>query len=154
MVDLYYTYSLNILLWKRVRYWSGLEPCHEPNQIVHAYASFDCQASLLPVRDVSDGKQRGHKRGHFEMYLYIFYLFTLSYNVCRVRPSDHINEPQLRSFLCLKSRSYLPFSVERCVFSVVIRMLTVSTEPTDKKYVCNNVLNVHIVASIIATMCS
>lgn len=72
----------------------------------------------------------------------------------RVRPSDHINEPQLRSFLCLKSRSYLPFSVERCVFSVVIRMLTVSTEPTDKKYVCNNVLNVHIVASIIATMCS
>lgn len=57
-------------------------------------------------------------------------------------------------FLFLKSRSYLPFSVERCVFSVVIRMLTVSTEPTDKKYVCNNVLNVHIVASIIATMCS
>lgn len=74
----------------------------------------------------------------------------------RVRPShqDHVNGPQLRSFLCLKSRSYLPFSVERCVFSVVIRMLTVSTEPTDKKYVCNNVLNVHIVASIIATMCS
>lgn len=74
----------------------------------------------------------------------------------RVLPSHqkHINGPQLRSFLCLKSRSYLPFSVERCVFSVVIRMLTVSTEPTDKKYVCNNVLNVHIVASIIATMCS
>lgn len=74
----------------------------------------------------------------------------------RVRPShqEHINGPQLRSFLCLKSRSYLPFSVECCVFSVVIRMLTVSTEPTDKKYVCNNVLNVHIVASIIATMCS
>lgn len=74
----------------------------------------------------------------------------------RVRPSHqkHINGPQLRSFLFLKSISYLPFSVERCVFSVVIRMLTVSTEPTDKKYVCNNVLNVHIVASIIATMCS
>ncbi|HID9093900.1 TPA: hypothetical protein ACXIWR_005187, partial [Enterobacter mori] len=39
-------------------------------------------------------------------------------------------------------------------FTVTIKFHLLGTELTDKKDACNNALNVHIVASIIANMCS